>query len=143
LFLDGATVAASSENGAVRVAGAHLGQLDIIGAVLRNERGPALSAEGARVEEVLYLNGLDATGNGPTGAVVLANSRLGGLNCYKAILRGDSGPALNAHGLQIDHDADVRGLTATGSGGDGAIRLTGARIGGQLDCAGARLCNNS
>ena len=35
------------------------------------------------------------------------------------------------------------GFTATGSGEDGAIRLLGARIGGQLDCSGAQLRNNS
>jgi hypothetical protein len=142
LFLDRATITASCENGAVRVAGAHLGQLDIYDAVLRNKRGPALSAEGVQVEDVLYLNGLDAMGTGPDGAVILANSRLGGLNCYKATFRGEYGPALNAHGLQIDHDADLRGFTATG-GDLGAVRLTGAHIGGSLECDGAELRNDS
>jgi hypothetical protein len=35
------------------------------------------------------------------------------------------------------------GFTATGSGGDGAIRLVGARIGGHLICDGADLRNDS
>ena len=35
------------------------------------------------------------------------------------------------------------GFTATGSGGDGAVRLIGAHIGGQLDCTGADLRNDS
>jgi hypothetical protein len=142
LFLDRATFIASCENGAVRLAGAHLGQLDIYDAVLRNECGPALSAEGAQVEEVLYLNGLDAMGTGLDGAVVLANSHLGGLNCYKATLRGEYGPALNANGLQVDHDVDFRGFTAIG-GDIGAVRLTGAHIGGSLECDGAEFRNDS
>ncbi len=143
LFLDGAVASAKCRRGAVRVAGARLGQLDIIGAVLRNKRGPALSAAGAQVEEVLNLIGLDATGAGPAGAVVLANSRLGGLDCYEATLRGEDGPALDAEGLQIDHDVDLRSITVTGSGGAGAVRLTGAHIGGSLECDGAELRNDS
>ena len=72
LFLDRATITASCEDGAVRVAGAHLGQLDVFDAVLRNDRGPAFSAEGVQVEEVFYLNGLDAVGAGRDAAIVLA-----------------------------------------------------------------------
>jgi hypothetical protein len=34
-------------------------------------------------------------------------------------------------------------FTATGSGGDGAVRLSGAHIGRQLNCAGAHLRNDS
>ena len=35
------------------------------------------------------------------------------------------------------------GFTATGAGDKGAVRLIGARIGGQLDCTGAELRNDS
>ena len=35
------------------------------------------------------------------------------------------------------------GFTATGAGDDGAVRLIGAHIGGQLDCDGASLRNDS
>ena len=49
----------------------------------------------------------------------------------------DSGPALSADGLQVGQDMFLRGgFTATGSGEDGAVRLNGAHIGGQLDCTG-------
>jgi hypothetical protein len=34
-------------------------------------------------------------------------------------------------------------FTATGSGDDGAVNLVAARIGGSLDCEGARLSNDS
>ncbi len=35
------------------------------------------------------------------------------------------------------------GFTATGGGDDGAVRLSGAHIGGSLDCDGASLRNDS
>jgi hypothetical protein len=37
----------------------------------------------------------------------------------------------------------LRGFTAIGDGSRGAVRLPGAKIGGQLDCAGAQLRNDS
>ena len=64
--------------------------------------------------------------------------------CAGAELRNDSGPALAADGLQVGQDMYLSGgFTATGSGGDGAVRLLGAHIGGQLNCAGAELRNDS
>ena len=36
-----------------------------------------------------------------------------------------------------------QGFTATGAGENGAVRLTGAHIGGHLDCTGADLRNDS
>ncbi len=139
LFLDGATIIASCENGALRVAGAHLGQLDVFDAVIRNDCGPALNAEALQVEEVLYLEGLDAKGAGQDGVVVLRNSHLGGLNCYKADLRNESGPALNARALRVDHDVDLREFVAIGRGGGATVNLSGARIDGSLIFKPARL----
>lgn len=132
LFLDGTTIIASCENGAARLAGARLGQLDVVDAVLRNSSGPALNAEGVRVEEVLYLERLDAMGADLGGAVVLDNSHLGGLNCCKASLHNDSGPALSARALRVDHDADFREFTAVGGGADATVNLSGMRIDGSL-----------
>jgi hypothetical protein len=109
-----------------------LGQLDVFDAVLRNDSGPALNAEALRVDEVLYLEGLDAIGAGQGGAVLLDNSHLGGLNCYKAALRNDSGPALNARALRVDHDVDLREFMAVGSGATATVNLSGTRIDGSL-----------
>lgn len=139
LFLDGATINANCETGAVRVAGAHLGQLDIFNAVLRNTSGPALNADGSQVEEVLYLDGLDAVGAGPDGAVTLANSHLGGLSCNQAALHNASGPALNAQGLQIDHDVSLNDFSAVGGGTDATVNLSGMRVNGALVFKPARL----
>ena len=82
------------------------------------------------------------------GAVILVGACIGGhLDCTGAARRNDSGPALVAYGgLQVGQGVFLRRgftATATGAGDKGAITLTGARIGGQLDCTGAALRNDS
>jgi hypothetical protein len=93
---------------------------------------------------MLLTGGFTATGSGADGAVRLVGARIGGqLTCSKAVLGDKSGPALLADGLQVGQGLFLRGFAATGSGGNGAVRLTGAHIGGQLDCSGAKLRNDS
>ncbi len=144
LLRGGFTATGSGEYGAVFLRGARIGGvLDCSGAELRNDSGPALVADGLQVDQTLSLIGF--TGSGERGAVRLRGARIGGqLDCSGAELRNDSGPALDADGLQVDQALFLRGgFTATGSGELGAVRLRGARIGGQLDCSGAQLRNDS
>lgn len=79
------------------------------------------------------------------GAARLVGANIGGsLYCDGAALCNDSGPALAADGLEVGQTLFLRdGFTATGVGGLGAVRLTGANIGGTLDCTGAKVCNDS
>jgi hypothetical protein len=141
------TATGSGGHGAVRMSGARIGgQLNCDGAKLRNDSGPALSADTLEVNQGMSLsNVFTATGSGGHGAVHLGGARIGGqLNCDRAELRNDSGPALWADGLHVDQDMFLSNVfTATGSGGDGALRLRGARIGRQLSCKGAKLRNDS
>lgn len=74
LFLDHSIIVSNDEVGTVRLAGAHLGQFDAIGTVIRNEFGPAIMANGMRVDEVVYFEGLNVTGAGEAGAVNLTNT---------------------------------------------------------------------
>jgi hypothetical protein len=62
-----------------------------------------------------------------------------------ASLHDDCGPALLADGLQVGQDMFLReGFAATAVGEHGAVRLTGARIGGSLLCDGASFpCSNA
>ena len=133
--------------GTVRLVGAQIGgQLDFAGATLRNNFGPALHAHGLQVGQGMFLReGFTATGAGEEGAVRLTSAHIGGeLDFAGATLRNDSGPGLRAFRLQVDGDMYLRdGFTATASGDRGAVRLTGARIGGNLDCSGAKLHNDS
>ena len=143
LDLSKATIIGHAEAGAVNLPGAHIGgQLDCDGASLRNDSGPALNADGLQVDQDMFLRGgFTATGTGEFGAVRLVGAHIGGsLDCTGASLRNDSGPALNADGLQVGQAMFLRGgFTATGAGEIGAVRLVGAHIGGQLDCTG-RAC---
>ena len=137
----------AGDDGAVNLAGAHVGgTLDCSGAELRNDSGPALRADMLQVDQAMLLTrGFTATGAGADGAVWLSGAHIGGsFQCAGAILRNVSGPGLRAFRLQVDGDMYlIEGFTATGSGDRGAVRLTGARIGGNLDCSGAELRNDS
>jgi hypothetical protein len=139
MFLQG-VFAGGGLDGAVRLLGARVGgQLDCSGAELGNDSGSALYADSMEVGQALFLrDGFTATGSGDTGAVRLLGAHVGGnLECDQAKLRNDSGPALNADNLQVDQDMYLtKGFTATSSGNDGAVRLPGAHIGGQLACTG-------
>jgi hypothetical protein len=147
LALSDARITGHTNAGAVTLPGAHIGgSLDCDGATLRNDSGPALLAYGLEVSQGMFLSGgFTATGTGENGAVTLAGARIGGsLDCDGAVLRNDSGPALNAPNLEVDQGVFLHcGFTATGAGEHGAIRMAGARIGGSLDCDGAVLRNDS
>jgi len=147
LCLDKATIIGHSEAGAVNLSGGHIGgQLSCRGASLRNSSGPALKADGLRVDQGMFLHGgFTATGAGADGAVNLVGAHIGGqVDCTGASLDNDSGPALNANVVQIDQVLIlIGGFTATGAGPDGAVHVAGARIGGQLWCEEASLRNDS
>ena len=140
------TITGHSTVGAVRLTGARIGgQLNCSGAALRNDSGAALSADGMQVADLVVLQDVQAVGAGETGAVRLVGVRIGGqLACRGAVLGNQSGPALSADGMQVDQGVFLQvGFQAVGAGKAGAVRLNGARIGGQLDCSGAALRNDS
>ena len=147
LSLGGARIIGHAEMRAVNLRGAHIGaQLECTGAELRNDSGPALAADGLQVGQDMFLRGgFTATGHGDNGAVNLRGAHIGGqLACTGAELRNDSGPALAADSLEVSQSMFLTGgFTATGHGDNGAVRLLGAHIGGQLDCTGAELRNDS
>ena len=147
MFLrEGFTATGAGEASAVRLVGAYIGgQLSCNGASLRNDSGPALLADSLKVGQTMLLrDGFTATGAGDIGVVNLKGADIGGgLNGTGASLRNDSGPALNADGLQVGGNMLLRdGFTASGAGKDGLVRLVGARIGNNLECDGARLRND-
>ncbi len=146
VFLSDAVVAAAVEDGAVCLPGAHIGQLDCSGTKTRNESGPAVRVDSLQVDhDVLLRHGFDAVGAGERGAVCLIGAHIcGELECAGAKIRNESGPALNAAGLQVDQTAFLwKGFEAVGAGERGTVRLRGARIGGRLDCSGAKVSNES
>ena len=146
MFLSGGfTATGAGDDGAVRLAGAHIGgQLRATGRAWQRLR-PRPDADGLQVGQDMFLRGgFTATGAGESGAVRLAGAHIGGqLDCDGASLRNDSGPALNANGLQVDQACSSAAGSPPPAPASGAVRLAGARIGGQLDCTGASLRNDS
>jgi hypothetical protein len=130
---DGFTAASASEQGTIRLLGAHLGTLDCCGARLENAAGPALEADHLQVDRDVTLDGgFTAASASELGTVQLPGAHIGGvLYCGGARLENTTGPALNADGLRVDQDlllADE--FTATSADGQAVLVLTGARIGG-------------
>ncbi|MFI5606856.1 hypothetical protein ACIA77_06580, partial [Amycolatopsis sp. NPDC051903] len=137
----------NGNRGLVRLLGAHIGsQLFCRGATLHNDSGPALNADGLQTGDSVFLSGgFSATGAGELGTIRLLGAHIGGeLSCSQATLCNDSGPALNANGLQTGAEVFLSdGFSATGTGDRGAIVLHTGHIGSQLVCIGATLCNDS
>ncbi|MEV6947100.1 hypothetical protein AB0N07_35095, partial [Streptomyces sp. NPDC051172] len=98
------------------------------GARLENMSGPALHADGLRVDRAVFLR----AGFRATGAVQLVDAHLGLLDCDGARLENMSGPALHADGLRVDRAVFLRaGFRASGAG-DSVLALNGVRVEGSL-----------
>ena len=122
---------------------ARLAGLVLAGCHIEHPAEPPL--DGARLTcSVLGLARARVIGHA-VGAVRLSGAQIGGrLDCAGAELSNDSGPALRADGLHVDHDVWLGDwFTARGSGDDGAVDLLGAHIGGQFACTEAELSNDS
>ncbi|MEV7094910.1 hypothetical protein AB0M80_18935 [Amycolatopsis sp. NPDC051045] len=120
------------------------GQFTFDGAVVVNDRGRALSADGIRVGDTLSGEGVKATGSGEYGALCLLGAQIGGhVDLEGAELANDTGAALSADRLRVDGSLRLDGVTATGSGEGGTLRLLGARIGGQVTIEDARITSDT
>lgn len=145
VLAEGFTATGHCERGAVRLPGAHIGdQLNLDGAQLINNAGPALIGDHLQVNGGVFLDRLTANGHGEDGAVRLPDAHISGqLNLDGAELTNHAGPALIGDHLQVDSDMFAEGLTATGHSTDSAVRLSDAQISGQLNLNGAKLTNQA
>jgi hypothetical protein len=108
VFLDSLEFVCHRDEDAVRLQGARLGQLHASDATFSSGSGDAaLNARSMRVDEMTLFVGMTAVGNGKTAAVRLTGARLGWLDCTRATIRNEAGPALEAVGLQVDQAAYV------------------------------------
>jgi hypothetical protein len=122
----------------VLVRHARLASLYLTRCHIEHPAEPPLYGDGLTCS-VLSLEKARIIGYADNGTVRLLCARISGqLDCTGAELRNDSGPALFADSLQVDRDMILAGgFAATGSGDDGAVRLSGAHVGGQFHCHGA------
>jgi hypothetical protein len=123
--------------------GARLASVALTGSWLEHPAEPPLNADRLTCS-VLDLTGATIIGHAEAGSVNLRGAHIGDiLGGDWATLRNDSGPALAADGLEVRGlGMFLRGLTATGVGKDGAIRLHGAHIAANLEYDGASLHND-
>lgn len=127
------------------------------GVVARDARLPGLWLSGCQIEHpaespfdgtalscgLLGLTGARIIGHTGDGAVELLAAHISGrLDCTEMKLCNDSGPALSANTLEVGQNMRLSG-EFTGSGGDGAVCLLGARIAGHLIFDGAQMRNDS
>jgi hypothetical protein len=122
--------------GQLRLPGARIGgYLHLDGTRLSHAGGPALLAQGLRVETGLYAPRGYKEPREPfsvTGQILLDGAQIGGgLHLDDARLDNPGGIALTA-----DHAAIDGGLSLSGAVARGEIRLTSARITGRLDFTG-------
>ncbi|MGB9282080.1 MAG: hypothetical protein WCB57_18690 [Pseudonocardiaceae bacterium] len=144
VFGGGFIATGHGELGAVRLPGARIiGQLNLNGAELANQDGPALIGDGLHVDGGLVLaEGFTATGHYARGTVRLPGAHISGqLNLDGAVLVNPAGPALIGDHLDVNGGVFLDGFTATGHGEDGAVRLPDAHITGQLNLDRAKLTN--
>ncbi|HRJ27872.1 MAG TPA: hypothetical protein PLO61_10235 [Fimbriimonadaceae bacterium] len=133
--------------GAVRLLGAKIGgQLSCLGGSFQNPDGNALSADGIEVGGGVFLQARD---QGPrfeaAGAVRLLGAKIGGqLSCLGGSFHNPTGDALSADGIEVGGSVHLRALDqGPRFEAAGAVRLLGAKIGGQFSCIGGSFHNKS
>lgn len=151
LSFHGSTIVTSTipvlfeESGTVRLPGAQIGgDLDLARVKLTSKHGPALVADGLAVNGSMSLGEAVMVGAGEEGAVRLPGAQIGGhLKLERVEVTNRNGPALNAEGLTVANNTSLKRAKLTGSGEGSAVRLLGARIGGQLGLQNARIVNET
>ncbi len=118
--------------GAVRLPGAHIGGSLACNATVTSTGGPALSAYSLTVGGDVVLAG-SYNSTGESNAIFLPGAHIGGQFTCDATLTNSDGPALRAQSLTVNANLHLTG-SYNGTGGQGAVCLTGAHIGGQFTC---------
>lgn len=127
--------------GQVRLIGAHIaGRLELDGARIVNDHGPAISADGLAVDNGLFCRAGhkdDHRAFTATGEIGMSGARIrGGLVLDGARLSNPDDATLAADQISVDGGLFCREITSQGQ-----IRLRSARVTGLFTLATADLCN--
>ncbi|MCB6179738.1 hypothetical protein LHP98_16575 [Rhodobacter sp. Har01] len=113
------------------------GQLALHGATLSG-----LTAQGARIGASVYLRAASGTAFTCQGETSLSGAQIAGqLACDGGRFLNPGGLALSLQAAQVSGDVILRSQPDLPFHVEGELRLSGARIGGQLDLGGAELSN--
>lgn len=105
--------------------------------------GPALFADGVRIEQLLFLSAIEVEAENLRGAVRLAGAEIHNqLILSAAKIQNSSGPAISAGGVSVGGDLFMTDAECVGYGEDGTVDLRGAKFGGQLVLSSSRLSNS-
>jgi hypothetical protein len=122
---------------------ANLAYLGLDGCWINHPADPAIAAERLTTAADVSLTRANISSHCEHGAVRLLNARIGGeLRCTDATIHNPCGPALGADSLHVGQNMVLDGLGAGGSAEEGAVRLPGAHIGGDLKCTVTTICND-
>jgi hypothetical protein len=124
---------------------AHLPGLSLRRCRLTHASKPALYADELRTDAGVSFAGSTILACTVEGALRMIGAHIGGqLDCFGVTITNSSGPALHGERLKVNDNVLLSGgFTAVGAGERGTVRLSGAHIGGQLDCSEATVTNSS
>ena len=139
---------AAVSTGKVQLRGAHIGRnIDCSGSKLRNpgneqipDSGIALNAEGAKVEGFVFLR----ENFSAEGEVRLFNAEIGAnLNCIGSKFQNSANPVIHGSGIALNAEGATIGghVLLRNFSSDGEVRLSNAKIGGNLECDGSQFQN--
>jgi hypothetical protein len=131
--------------GAVNLIGAHVsGLLEFSGGKLVNDSGPALIADGSRVDLRVFCDApFTSHGAGYEGGFRVPGAHFGGWQGDSAVMRNNTGPALVAAGLRVDTDLALTAFRASGGSIEATVNLNSVEVGGTFEIEIAELRNET
>ncbi|WP_432902018.1 hypothetical protein ACQP1S_00635 [Micromonospora matsumotoense] len=131
--------------GAVRLNRSRIDNVvDFSDAHLRNEAGPAISADGMVADSLQIRDGFTAQSASRSGTIRLPNAKVSTAEISKAMVENGCGPAIIADGMTVGGDLLLGGkLAATGSGTTETLSLDHTSVGGSLFFDPSQVTNSS
>jgi hypothetical protein len=129
---------------AVLMPGARItGNMMATGVRIENTAGGALVAERLEVGGNLFFTGMHASGAGELGTLNLRDADISGtVYGQKSSFENKSGPCINAEQIRVAGNMLLSEMVADSSWSHGAVRMSAARISGQLNFRSCLLSND-
>lgn len=147
LIQDSALTSIKGLDGCLILKGASLGaDFRILSTEIKNDKGPAISADGINISRNLVIdNRCSIEGQNAQGSLLIMDSKIGSNALFSCkFVENTIGPSLQSEGINVSGSLVCKKpFKAMGSGEEGTLKFTGARIDGKADFAGASIINSS